>query len=1483
MSDIYAYNNQFWKIKYKFEYTGEPQPFTLQPGKYLFICNGAPGGKCSSEQKGNIAQPGGSTYGILNLTKTMNMYAVVGGVGSNSLPGNIPGDGGYNGGGKGGIGFQTSSIAGAGGGGATDVRLSIEPDETVSNPSTITVPDGYTELEYISSDSTQWIVSDYYHNQYTDVEMICDVTYRGNSYEALFGSRKSTTQQQFLFQHRFKSGKPAFSYCDTETQGTFDFAYDQKIKIKTHENIAVWYDMNDQMLGSITSKSTYNVSASNKMGIFAANTISDNVAMGRTTMKLYSFKIFEKDKLVRYFIPCRHTSNIVLTSDNFEQGFITPSGSLFDDNRYVRSTEFIPVDSDLMRYRFTTTGIGGKELQLSVIEYDEDKKRIDNEWIWLESDFVQHFNDQTKYFKLILQSPDNDLTPADVDNISLNFEPVVGLYELCKSKFYTNHNNAGSDFGQGDVVTPKTEFVRNPTIKHSLLSRIIVAGGGGGQGRHNHDGTTYKYHGVGGGIYGGELNTTNYESTGHHATQDSGYEFGIGMDAVYKGSNQSNGADGSGGGGGGWYGGYAQSVDGSYTNSNGGGGSAYVVTEESYKPDGYTDEVPDNIKFTNIKMIGGSSYEPSVLILTPTLTYNVGDKIIFPRIGETEKIQLDVGEYVLKCWGGDGGPRKMLNSAARGGYAEGKLIVESVIDIYVNVAGSGIRYSSNYNDSLKVDSTLAFNGGGIAGNISDLRSTFGGGASDIRINENSLYARVIVAGGAGGHGSAESSSNRFGGAGGGLVGNNPNTTSHGKYGGGGTQIGVGSCSDEIIASFGNGGNGVAVSDGFGGAGGGGWYGGSGCYPDTSGDDDCGGSGGSGYVLTESSNKPIGYLLDETYHLTDTVLTTGGNDLPIGQTKVEIDVLNVSFVKIICKDDEGFKYYNSSSKQWEYLSDVLPDIETFQNVGVSKMVSDDGLLDKYEIYTCDIGGTANVDKTIFNVVPPPQTIRTKYYTKYLMNRFTIDADVDIDTTKLSVEASRNGIAEDAHIDFTIKCGMTDVPKIPMKMYCIHGYTQGTVSGYHKLPSKEKTLEHIDLLPVGTGNRMPSRYKSYIGGFINGTEGITTINSAVCCIKNRTIYSATLCNDNIVRIAKLNLVTNISTVIKDIPKSSLGNTRYGDIKVDDKYIYLTSSNNNNERTIWRLSLDPNDDMVNAYSPGTSSDYYFNAVGKMEWFDDHTIALVTRTGFLFFDTEKLTWRHYKCYNGPRKDMAVGKKKIIALYKGSTNGFWYFDTTTNTTHEWDETFASSYESVGCYSDGNFYVTQQNRLYIINEDTMQIERSVPTPYTNTTPKTIHYANGILYITIQNQMTLYIYDIANDRFYSSPIPFSIDNWQSDGWTRGVSFRGYFFLPQVRMFVINFAEYAKYNLGYKYDQFTLVTNKTEELNQSYEYDERFVTLTDEFLQVHVGDISFDMIQYDKCIKYCEVDKSQYTKLLKQYFVISENGEGNIEEKGDDNGA
>lgn len=246
--------------------------------------------------------------------------------------------------------------------------------------------------------------------------------------------------------------------------------------------------------------------------------------------------------------------------------------------------------------------------------------------------------------------------------------------------------------------------------------------------------------------------------------------------------------------------------------------------------------------------------------------------------GAKQTVTLKPGRYKLECWGAQGGYRSSSSYGGLGGYSVGEISLEKQTTLYVYVGGSGNTGKTNG----------GFNGGG-------KRSTYngGGGATDIRVGTDSLYARVIVAGGGG----SDGATNRNGMYGGGETGGTA-TQNYGSGGGGGTQTAGGTGGNSNSGTFGQGGEGKAASNGYAGAGGGGWYGGGGSYPDGSGDDDRGGGGGSGFVWT-GQNAPSGYLLGAAYYLTNASTKAGNTSFTAPGGAAETGHSGDGYARITC--------------------------------------------------------------------------------------------------------------------------------------------------------------------------------------------------------------------------------------------------------------------------------------------------------------------------------------------------------------------------------------------------------------------------------------------------------------------------------------------------------------------------------------------------------------------------------------------------------
>lgn len=251
------------------------------------------------------------------------------------------------------------------------------------------------------------------------------------------------------------------------------------------------------------------------------------------------------------------------------------------------------------------------------------------------------------------------------------------------------------------------------------------------------------------------------------------------------------------------------------------------------------------------------------------------------RYGVALQMTLPKGIYKLEVWGSSSGTFDLENpsgvrsnaSSGTGGYSRGTLTLSASTTVYLVPGGIGENGGRSRTTST----------------ATRLYKTGSGGATDIRLLQNSVNNRVIVAGGGGEAGDQTNYTGTApltGGGGGGASG----IGSTGRYGGAGTQIAGGATGTGYNldnhwysdGSFGSGGYWSGNYDLMVGLGGGGWYGGgAGGYQTISGNPfpttiHYPGGGGSGFVLTSATagNTPSGYRLGSTYYLTDAETKTG---------------------------------------------------------------------------------------------------------------------------------------------------------------------------------------------------------------------------------------------------------------------------------------------------------------------------------------------------------------------------------------------------------------------------------------------------------------------------------------------------------------------------------------------------------------------------------------------------------------------------------
>lgn len=439
-------------------------------------------------------------------------------------------------------------------------------------------------------------------------------------------------------------------------------------------------------------------------------------------------------------------------------------------------------------------------------------------------------------------------------------------------------------------------------LKVSNTSKYYIIVGGQGQ---SYNTSLSKSYAGAGGFGGGGAGGAAWMSGNVSGGSGGGGLSGIFKSATYNGNEII--IAGGGGGGGGYYGG---SGGGQY-GQGAGGGSGYInpvlknsnliAGDQSFpSPTGGTETGHSGNGYVRITKLTDIIY----------LTHAKNDIMDFNYTGSVQSKTLKPGTYTIECWGGQGGS---YNSyiGGYGGYSKGTITLTKTTTVYVSVGGAGSSSST----------AAGFNGGGTG--ISSGRG--GGGATDVRIGQNSLYSRVIVAGGGGGAGVTSANANPCG-CGGGEYGgdgyyNNTTgsyTTGQNRSGGSASQTAGGiTWSTGTQATFGQGGNASGYSCG---GGGGGWYGGGGAYDNDSDSDGRWGGGGSGYVYTSSTakNYPNGCLLNSTHYLTNAQTIAGDTSFTSPTGSAETGHTGSGFCRITNLNPTQYGLYVKTNSGWKHI-------------------------------------------------------------------------------------------------------------------------------------------------------------------------------------------------------------------------------------------------------------------------------------------------------------------------------------------------------------------------------------------------------------------------------------------------------------------------------------------------------------------------------------------------------------------------------------
>ena len=185
----------------------------------------------------------------------------------------------------------------------------------------ITVPDGYTQLEYLQGTGTQYITTTYTPNNNTGVKTKIQFDSVTNSQSFCFGS--AITFNDRAFELYPWEGKLEFNYggvagggMDINVNDVLELDWDKRVlKVKINGG-----NIMSETLPARTFTSPY------PMKIFTLARPSNNNSGGK--IKIYYFQIYENEVLMHNLIPARRNSdNILGMFDTVSGNFLTNSGT----------------------------------------------------------------------------------------------------------------------------------------------------------------------------------------------------------------------------------------------------------------------------------------------------------------------------------------------------------------------------------------------------------------------------------------------------------------------------------------------------------------------------------------------------------------------------------------------------------------------------------------------------------------------------------------------------------------------------------------------------------------------------------------------------------------------------------------------------------------------------------------------------------------------------------------------------------------------------------------------------------------------------------------------------------------------------------------------------------------------------------------------------------------------------------------------------
>lgn len=163
---------------------------------------------------------------------------------------------------------------------------------------------------------------------------------------------------------------------------------------------------------------------------------------------------------------------------------------------------------------------------------------------------------------------------------------------------------------------------------------------------------------------------------------------------------------------------------------------------------------PARSKVITIETTQGGLVTKNVTVNQAACPVPVGTVLNYAYTGSYQEVELPAGQYKLQCWGAQGGSNGTnstygitAKAGGKGGYSEGILTLSQKTTVRVYVGGRGSASAGGFNGGGSTTGTSQYNA---SNQLGYSKMGGGGGATDIRLSDGSLYSRMIVAGGGSG-------------------------------------------------------------------------------------------------------------------------------------------------------------------------------------------------------------------------------------------------------------------------------------------------------------------------------------------------------------------------------------------------------------------------------------------------------------------------------------------------------------------------------------------------------------------------------------------------------------------------------------------------------------------------------------------------------------------------------------------------------------